>query len=207
MRAETGGEAHVAHEGVEGTEHRPARAERLGRVGSKAADVRTDHRHLVDARKAKDASDGLLVVRPLAEVVAEPLADVLASTRERRACDNEWTETGAAREHRVPGRGRHHRTVQVVHVVLDQAVRVDSVRLQSEDRVMSCCSESDQGRDARRQSCQRVHQSGPCCRWRREEPRRPRRCGQHACAGRAPGRRLAHRGPEEGLSGEEGGSA
>ena len=118
-------DTHVAHERVERPERRPSCAERLRRVLREPAHVRADHGHLEDAGEREDARDGLSVVRPLAQVVPKPFAHLSSCSRERRARDHDGALTGAARAEREVRRGRHHRSIQIVRVVLDETIRVE----------------------------------------------------------------------------------
>ena len=55
---------------------------RLGGVAREAADVGADHGDLVDGGEVQDARYTKAVLLPGADVVAQPLADVLAQTNE-----------------------------------------------------------------------------------------------------------------------------
>jgi hypothetical protein len=117
----------VAVQGAEGAEHGPAGAELLSRVQRIAADVTADHRDLVDRRHAKEGRDRDAAVWPVREVVAEPLADFGARAGEGAARDDDGAAGGTAREHGLPALGRHHGAEEIVRVVHDEAVCVDSV--------------------------------------------------------------------------------
>ena len=66
----------VPHERVERTERGPASAQRLGGVAAETADVAADHAHLEEGGEVEHALDAVAVLIPLAEVVAEPFADL-----------------------------------------------------------------------------------------------------------------------------------
>jgi len=117
----------VAHEGVEGGEHAPASAERLGGVARETADVGSDHGDLVDGGEVQDARDTEAVLLPGAHVVSEPLADVLAETDECRASDEERPAFRATLQHRRPRGNRHKRAPEVVDIVVVRAVVVADV--------------------------------------------------------------------------------
>jgi hypothetical protein len=66
---------------------------------------------------------------PRAQIIAQPFADLRARTSERRAGDDERPFARTAGLERVAGDGGHHGAVDVVRVVLDEAVVVDCVGL------------------------------------------------------------------------------
>lgn len=117
----------VAVEGAEGAEHGPAGAELLGGGVAEAADVGADDGHLEDAREVEHGADGPAVVRPVGEVVAQPVADGGAGAGEGGARDDHGPQGGAARGHGVPREDGHHGAVDGVGVVLGEAVVVDQV--------------------------------------------------------------------------------
>lgn len=66
---------------------------------------------------------------PGTKIISEPLADLPSSTSEGRASDDERSFAWAALKHGfVRGRG-HHGTVEVVGIILGQAVSVNGVNL------------------------------------------------------------------------------
>jgi len=58
----------------------PAGAELLRCVATKAAHIGTDHWDLVEGVESENASNGLAIVIPCTEVIAEPFADLCAGT-------------------------------------------------------------------------------------------------------------------------------
>ena len=67
-------------------------------------------------------------MHPGAQVVTEPLANQMTRAHKRRPRDDERAQTRPARQHCVPRRVVHHRAVQVVRVVFDEAIGVLRVR-------------------------------------------------------------------------------
>lgn len=64
---------------------------------------------------------------------------MFARARERRARDDEGFESRTESEHGLLGGRRHHRAIQIVRVVLDQAVRVGRVGLGIENEAVKVC--------------------------------------------------------------------
>lgn len=70
----------IAHEGVEGAEGGPARTEGFGGVASETTDIGANHGNLENGGEIQNTGDAEAVLLPGADVVAEPLAYVLAET-------------------------------------------------------------------------------------------------------------------------------
>lgn len=110
-------------------QHRPPRAQLLGRVVTKAAYIGSDHGDLVDGRKGQHHSDGFAVVVPIAQIIPQPMPYLGAGAGKGGARDDHGPEGRFAREHGISRGGGHHSAVEVVRVVLGQAVLVDEVRV------------------------------------------------------------------------------
>ena len=108
--------AYVTHERVEGPKGRPSCAKNLSSVITEAADICSNHGHLVHAGETEDSGDGIPVMYPRTEVVSQPLADVLAGTSECRTSNDERSHSGSAGEECVPGRRRHQSSVQIIWI-------------------------------------------------------------------------------------------
>ena len=96
---------HIPHERVEGTERCPSCAKGLSRVSSEAANICSNHRHLIHASETENPGNGVPIMLPQTEVISQPLADMFAGTSKRRAGNDEWPLAGPASEECVPGRG------------------------------------------------------------------------------------------------------
>ena len=144
--------------------------------------IRADHRDVVHTRHPEDPGDRLAEMVPLTEVVSEPLAHTRSCARECRACDDERALARAARQHSIVRRGGHHCAVQVVRVVLDQAVRVERIRLHdvSISARPSHVLRSMENSDLRRQFCQTARPSQQSWRWHMAGSAHRRGYGQHA---------------------------
>lgn len=106
--------AHIAIERIESAEHGPSRAKGLRRIISEPADVGADNRDVIDGRHAKDTSDAVRIVVIGAQVITEPLSDLVAIAGERRAGYDKCTFAGTTGEESVVRRRAHHGAVEVV---------------------------------------------------------------------------------------------
>lgn len=123
----------VAVEGGEGAEGGPPRAQLLGRVAAEAAHVGAHGVEAVQRGEGQHGAHRGPVHGPGGEVVAEPVADAGAGSREGGPRDDERPQPGPPREHGRVRRRRHHGPVEVVRVVHGQPVLVPHVRV---DRVV-----------------------------------------------------------------------
>ncbi len=122
----------VAVERVESPQHSPACTELFGSVASVAADIRSDHRDLVDGCECNHFSNRDSVVRPVGVVVAEPVANEASRTCEGAAGYDQGSESGAAIEQGAAACFAHHGAKEVVGVVFSKAVRMDEASVDSE---------------------------------------------------------------------------
>ena len=96
--------------------NRTGRSVPAGHVRVRTQVRRVQNRTSRTLGEAEDAGDGIPVMLPQTEVVSQPLADILASTGEYRAGDDEWSQSGSAGNECVPGCGRHQSSIQVIWV-------------------------------------------------------------------------------------------
>ena len=104
----------------------PPIAELLVRVVVEPARVRADHRDLEEL-ELEHALDVVVQVRPLGEVVSQPVARLLPRGRERRARDDEGAFARMDGEQREVRRLFFHEAPHVVCVDLDEAIGVRGV--------------------------------------------------------------------------------
>lgn len=98
----------VPVKGVERAEGRPAGAQLLGRVATESADVRAYHGELEHGGIGYHCADGDTVVLPGREVVTKPVTDLVPSTGEGAASDDEGALARSAVEHGVVRSDGHH---------------------------------------------------------------------------------------------------
>jgi hypothetical protein len=98
----------VSVKGAEGAEHGPAGTQLLICVFGVSADVRADHRDLVDAGEAHHSGNRDTVFVPLAEVITQPVTYFCTCTGERAAGDNHWPKTRTTGKHCISARRTHH---------------------------------------------------------------------------------------------------
>ena len=122
----------VAVEGVECSQHGPACTELFGGIAGVTADVRSDHRDLVDGCECNHLGDRDSVVGPVGIVIAEPMANVAAGACEGAAGYDQRSKACAAVKHGAAARFAHHRAIKVMGVVFGKAVRVDQIGVDGE---------------------------------------------------------------------------
>lgn len=89
----------VSHEGVEGAESGPTRAECLGGIAGITTDVGSNHWDLEDAGEVEHAGDAGAILLPCADIVTKPLANILAQTNKGGTGDEEWAACRATLDH------------------------------------------------------------------------------------------------------------
>lgn len=72
----------VPHEWIESTKSCPSRAQGFCRVSRETADIGTNHGNLENGVEVEDAGNREAVLRPLRNVVAEPLSKVRTKANE-----------------------------------------------------------------------------------------------------------------------------
>lgn len=95
-----------------------------GKKRRKNPHVASYHGDLIEGRKAKLAGDGPAIVVPVTQVISEPLANFLPCADEGRASDDEGPEPRPAFCHTLLAVHAHHEAVEVVSIVLKQAICV-----------------------------------------------------------------------------------
>jgi hypothetical protein len=92
------------------------------------------HRHLEEGSKVQHSLDLPPVLLPSAQVVSQPLANILARTSKGGASDDHRTASGPPFQQSLAGCSRHLSAVQVVHIKLNVAIVVNDVGVESEVR-------------------------------------------------------------------------
>lgn len=122
----------ITVEGVEGPQHSPACTEFYSRVACVAANIRSDHRNLVDSCKCDHFGNRNLKVGPIGVVVTEPMADVTTGTRESAASYDQRPQARATVDEGSAACFTHHGTEEVMGVVFRKTVGVDQIGVKSE---------------------------------------------------------------------------
>jgi hypothetical protein len=94
----------------------------LSRIVAKTTNIRSNHRDLINTRESQYPRDGNAVMFPQAQIVAEPLAHMLSGASKRRSRDHEGSFARATIEEGIVRCHRHHLAVDIMRVVLDQAI-------------------------------------------------------------------------------------
>jgi len=85
------------------------------------------HRDLEDWREGKHLSYWNAIVRPVTDIVSEPMAHIRSSAQECASSNDKRSVLRPAREHSISRVVWHHCAVQVVRVVLNQTVIVNEI--------------------------------------------------------------------------------
>jgi hypothetical protein len=104
----------------------PSRTKSLGGVAAETTTVTANHTNTIDGAETEHLANGLDVLVPITDIVAQP--QTRGRAREGASRNGEWLLIGSAFEQRVSSSNGVSTSVQVVLVVRSRSVGLDNVR-------------------------------------------------------------------------------